>query len=358
MIDYLKIEGYKSIDKFEVNLKNFNLFVGGNSVGKSSVIQGLLIFSQNITERQPNLSGQFVSMESYREIRNFRTRPQKIILEIEINKNRCVKEISENSNLELVCNHTCLNCSLKNFSKYITGCNHLNYNANFHYLSADRIGNIEIYDKNKFQKTKIGLYGEYAIDYFDKNKSTIISEFLIKDFTNKTLSGQVNYWLNYITGYELKTEKIEKTDFIKGYYLKDGFEFRGRNVGAGLGYLISILILCLSSKKNDIIIIENPEIHLHPKAQALLTEFLIFISNGGVQVIIETHSDHIFNGTRIGIKEKSISKEKISVNYFDLTQEFLTKHTEIKFNDEGRILNHEVGLFEQFDLDINRLLGI
>ena len=117
--------------------------------------------------------------------------------------------------------------------------------------------------------------------------------------------------------------------------------------------------MCLSSIKDDILIIENPEIHLHPKAQSLLTEFFVFIANAGIQLIIETHSDHIFNGIRKGIFKKQISKEKIAVNFFKIDDKTLnTIYTPIEFTDTGRVNNIPNGLFDQFDEDLNVLLGI
>lgn len=60
----------------------------------------------------------------------------------------------------------------------------------------------------------------------------------------------------------------------------------------------------------------KPEIHLHPKAQSKLCEFLYFVSQSGRQLFIETHSDHIFNGLRVGVANGSMNQEDISVNFF------------------------------------------
>ncbi|MBO0565475.1 hypothetical protein EXQ38_04210 [Clostridium botulinum] len=89
-------------------------------------------------------------------------------------------------------------------------------------------------------------------------------------------------------------------------------------MGSGLSYLISIIIICLSLEENEALIIENPEIHLHPKAQSRLTEFFIFISKANRQLVIETHSDHFFNGVRVAIANGTISNEEVSINFFKL----------------------------------------
>ena len=62
--------------------------------------------------------------------------------------------------------------------------------------------------------------------------------------------------------------------------------------------MTKILIVCLLAKKGNILLIENPEIHLHPKAQAKLGEFFAFIANNGVQVVLETHCENLINQVR------------------------------------------------------------
>ncbi|BBA51851.1 hypothetical protein FV113G1_22010 [Fusobacterium varium] len=359
MIKRLKINGYKSIDKVDIKFKNLNLLVGGNSSGKSTIIQSLLLFSQGCTSFRDTF-GDLISFDDFREIRNYKTNPKKIEMDLYFEDIHCKKEIYESEDGNIVLKKRCIDCEIGfTFENYFDKCQkNLEHNVSFHYLSSDRIGSQDIYKKQIGENCKVGINGEYTIAYFEKSKNEQLYEKLIKNKSDKTLAGQVNYWLNYILGYGLATEKIRQTDFFKGIYIKNGFEFRGRNVGAGLGYLVSILVLCLSAKERNIVLIENPEIHLHPKAQSLLTEFFIFISNAGVQIILETHSDHIFNGIRVGVHKKSIEKNDVSINFFSLNKEYVTQHCEIEINEEGTILNPTADLFEQFDLDLNELLDL
>lgn len=108
------------------------------------------------------------------------------------------------------------------------------------------------------------------------------------------------------------------------YSNNKNYQVRTSNTGSGLSYVVSIIILGLgvglisqTIDEKPIVIIENPEIHLHPKAQSVLTEFLVWISNF-MQIIIETHSDHIFNGLRKMIKNKNISHENANIFFFNL----------------------------------------
>lgn len=89
--------------------------------------------------------------------------------------------------------------------------------------------------------------------------------------------------------------------------------------------MISIIITCLGSEKDSVIIIENPEIHLHPKAQSRLCDFLYFVSKAERQIFVETHSDHIFNGIRAGVATSQIDRDDISVNFFALNKNMKQK---------------------------------
>lgn len=116
--------------------------------------------------------------------------------------------------------------------------------------------------------------------------------------------------------------------------------------------------MCLSSEKDSTIIIENPEIHLHPKAQAKLMKFLYFIAASGRQLFIETHSDHIFNGIRVGIATNEMDSNKIAVNFVTCDEKEGSQNSVIQFGKMGNILNPIPDLFDQFELDINKMIGL
>ena len=104
--------------------------------------------------------------------------------------------------------------------------------------------------------------------------------------------------------------------------------------------------------------IGNPEIHLHPGAQSRFVDFLAYLSNLGLQVILETHSDHIYNGLRKNIKKKTILLGKTAVYFLELDQAMQTKVYKIKLNEQGAEEDHPYGLFDQFDDDLDELLGM
>ena len=71
------------------------------------------------------------------------------------------------------------------------------------------------------------------------------------------------------------------------------------------------------AKKDRLIIIENPEAHLHPRGQAEMGRLMALAAQAGAQIIAETHSDHILNGVRVAVKNGDIPKEDARIFFFD-----------------------------------------
>lgn len=344
MISKMKIEGLKSIDDLSISLTNFNLFIGTNSSGKSTIIQGLLTLSQNINNYESKLNGSLVSLGDFREVRNFNTNAKSIRINVEdSNEKHSIQFFEEN---EAIVNINKEKCELK-------------FDKGLYYLSASRIGHLDTYEKNIKGVYKFGLQGEYCFSYFIKNKDKVLDSELLKDTVSETLEYNVNKWFEYIVGGKLVTHDIAQTDRIKAQFIgSSGREVRTKNIGSGLSYLISIIIMALSLDKYETLIIENPEIHLHPKAQSRLTEFFMFIANADRQLIIETHSDHIFNGTRVAISTGDIDAKKVSLNFLTLDERYCTINTPISVGKRGRIIDPPKDLFDQFDVDLDRMLGL
>lgn len=105
--------------------------------------------------------------------------------------------------------------------------------------------------------------------------------------------------------------------------------FRPVNVGFGVTYTLPIIVAILSAKVDDLIIIENPESHLHPKAQSILGKLFAIAANAGVQIIIESHSDHILNSLRVCVKNKIISNESVAIYYFERKPDSIEHITDI-----------------------------
>ena len=115
----------------------------------------------------------------------------------------------------------------------------------------------------------------------------------------------------------------------------------------------------LKSKKDDLIIIENPESHLHPKGQSSIGKLMSPAAQNGAQLFIESHSDHIINGIRVSVKEGLISTDNISVNYFDRNLKSNIHETEIiniKIDKNGELSKYPEGLLDEWTNLLMRLI--
>ncbi len=96
---------------------------------------------------------------------------------------------------------------------------------------------------------------------------------------------------------------------------------------------------------------------MHPSGQCELMEFLIFLARKGLQVVMETHSDHIFNGLRRCISSDRINNDKVRIYFFRQNEEKLSMPIEILLDEDGHIQNQQDGLFDQIEKDLDVILG-
>lgn len=126
---------------------------------------------------------------------------------------------------------------------------------------------------------------------------------------------------------------------------------RPANTGFGVSYALPIIVAGLLTIPGDILLVENPEAHLHPGGQSRLGRFLAKVAGSGVQVVVETHSDHVLNGARLAVAEDaSLSASDMVVHYFDRSGP-----TSIDINARGELSFWPAGFFDQIEGDLGRL---
>ena len=354
MLDTLKIEGFKCFDSMTIQLKKINVFSGTNSSGKSSAIQAFLLLCNNAVRNSSSpLNGMWLRLGAFDECRNTRTNTRSF----------SVGALSENEEFKAEFRSVDderneVSVSFLNKSNIIQDLLSLE-NRHVYYLPANRIGPEDSYLKNFDRVNFLGNKAEFVIDFLHKNRKQEVTPTLIADTASVTLEYQVNYWLGKLFGVNNTIRDLGLSNSLSlELSLGDGKPVRPYHMGSGVSFAISVLISCLVAKPDDIVIIENPEIHLHPKAQSDLTEFICFAANAGIQIIIETHSDHVFNGIRKSIVKKDILNTDVSIQFFQLDSNFVSNNSLIELNEHGAIMTHRKGLFDQFDDDLDQILGL
>ena len=130
-----------------------------------------------------------------------------------------------------------------------------------------------------------------------------------------------------------------------------GEMIRPANTGFGVSYALPIIVAGLMTEPGDLLIVENPEAHLHPAGQSQLGRFLAQVAGSGAQVVIETHSDHVLNGARLGVAEEGpLSSREAIVHYFGREEA-----VPIELTSRGELTTWPSGFFDQIEDDLGRL---
>jgi len=128
------------------------------------------------------------------------------------------------------------------------------------------------------------------------------------------LGSQIEAWFQHLSpGVRIHSDLLKGTDlasirfsYSSGTIGQISEERRPGNVGFGLTYSLPIITSLLAAPPGSLLLLENPEAHLHPRGQAALGGLMVKCANDGVQIIVETHSDHILNGIRIASKNSGV----------------------------------------------------
>lgn len=338
MLKNLSIKNFKNIEEEKFELSNLTIFTGLNSSGKTSVLQSLLLLSRKYSLQPSADLNHYTSFFSkFSEVRNkylkedittivatsekgeeyTYTLNEQGIEEVDYS---ILKKLAPAIKKSISSEENKKNKSKEDFLEYIEKIanmtsNLFSYENSLYYLSANRIGPEDISQIS--HEKKVGINGEYLVGYLAQNKLKNVDSVIQKFEDNATLAYQVDKWLKDILGIDISAN----LDIVDDMHAKLSFDIEGvtklspLNVGSGNSYLLKLLILCLSCVKGDIVIIENPEIHLHPKAQAKLGEFFSFLAENGIQIILETHSEHLINKVRYQVKKNEISNKKVHIYY-------------------------------------------
>jgi len=255
------------------------------------------------------------------------------------------------------------------------------FSNNFQYLNANRFGPNSLNPKsfgNIVNRKNLGNNGEYTAHYIEvyngdevefqnlvHPSSKSIDNVTGKEIVNKTLIHQINLWMGEISpDINIRTTSISNDYVMLEYvYKQPNFgntnRFKPENVGFGISYALPVVVALLAARPGELIIIENPESHIHPRGQAELGKLIALVAMNDVQVIIETHSDHILNGIRVAVKEKAIEKDKVAIFYFEkevAADEQYSKITDIEINSNGELSAYPPDMLDEWSNQLFKLL--
>lgn len=236
--------------------------------------------------------------------------------------------------------------------------------ARFSYLSAVRSGPMEAFpspDLLAGHGPNIGMDGRYASYWYHELADTEVDPAKrCPDETADTFRKQLDAWLARLApGASANVQAIPvSSSFALQFRLSEIGEWRRpANVGYGLTYAFPIIVALLAARTGDIVSVDSPEAHLHPQAQSQMGRMLATFAAAGVQIIVETHSDHVLNGIRIAVRDKILVAADTSVLFFSGATADRHGVTRPRIDNNGRIDEWPEGFFDQSEKDVATLAG-
>lgn len=344
MIEQVSISNFKCFETLtKIPMSRFTFLYGKNGRGKSSVVQSLLLLSQTLRENGMSLdslmiSGKMVSLGTYDDIRNqyvdasnpieieistdtenplrlkFKRSPEKPTIALlddiwvgdipyfNYAENDASSPILFSDERENIQKEKIIlpQSDIKTYSSLLS----------LSYVAADRrgpanyearrdiMGSLEVDVRGEYLINALAVSSDEFKERFTEELSLILSGASVRVYANPDTPDRIELFLDSVNNHN------------KG--------FRPRNVGFGYSYVLPIVFQTLMAPEDGIIVIENPEAHLYPAAQSRLVDFLVkYAKRKNLQIILETHSDHIINGLRIAVKNGVAAPSETTILFFD-----------------------------------------
>lgn len=378
MITRINLSNFKCFKLLKLPLARLTLLAGTNASGKSSVLQSLVLLHQTMREHEwsPTLQlngaevelgtfGDIVDKEYGRDRFNIGVDSDSCAIEWSFTHLAGRDELS--AKVETVAVNDTVYSGGESLHYLLPNNNPVGKELgktilNLSYLTAERIGPREYYTMvDLARRTVVGARGENAIGLLFQFREHAVLKELAIDGTPPLLLRQVEARLaQFFPRTSIDIQHVPKTNFVLlGLRTSDATDHhRPINVGFGITQVLPILVAALAAGKDELLLIENPEVHLHPAGQAQMGLFLAEVAAAGVQVIVESHSDHVFNGIRRSVKSKRLSPDDVVLHFLRSRDEKGGQQvTTPTLDADGNVDHWPEGFFDQFDKDLNYFAG-
>ncbi len=399
MITELRVQNFKSWkDTGKRQIAPLTGFFGANSSGKTSLLQTLLMLKQTV-ERPPDWDGvidfgdnsSLVNLGSFDDLihQHKRDIPLKIYLSWKFSEKLSIADIDEvdtfSFELSVFDNENSVpgvsfnyKIGEKNLAVDWNGQDvllisvpvELKYHdeslfrcygvRSAHYHNQEIFSSVQTRFENLFRNIRyLGPLREYPrrnYTWQGKHSSGVGQHG--EDMVTALFSGriqlrdteeQIPMWLqrlDLIDSYRLNPVLNTETDYeflVRKY--KGGPEVRLTDVGFGVSQVLPVLVLCYYVPEGSILILEQPEAHLHPKVQSELADLLVeVVKERQLQIILESHSEHLLIRLMRRIAEEQISADDTAF-YFCEMKEGVSEIERLNVDDYGNITNWPQNFF-------------
>lgn len=399
MITHLTVRNFKALQQADVPLRPLSLFTGLNGMGKSTLMQVILLLKQSYQQQSMArlglmLNGDLVEVGTAQDVLNVGAEEDEIAFSLKLSDGKwpyywqfsAASSTSDVLPLMVYTPDELYGFGHKDPQEVLrmtvlSSAGRLPFNNQlFQYLNAERAAPQTAYPTSSsevMQRRQLGKHGEYTAHFLAAFGDEVLpfanmlfpekAALEAVDQTGKTsLRNQVSAWLGEISP-GLLLDATAHPDFglaRVGYRFPTtlGYtrSFRSTNVGFGLSYILPVLTAILSARPGSLLLIENPESHIHPRGQSRLGELLALAAQNDVQLLVETHSDHLLNGIRVAVKKYRLDPDRVGLYFFERAPVAEGGHHSIirqpQLDQNGRISFWPEGFFDEWDNNLMELL--
>jgi len=372
MITSIEISGFKRFSQLAMELAPLTVLTGTNGAGKTSVIHALLLCREACREGATTvqLNGPFgLELGSAADVLNIHAAADADAAHISITLSmtggrvaRFTFDAHEETLLYLPIVPP-LDPSADGGQLAFARSNRI-----FTYLCAERLGPRDVLGASA-QSTEdltVGTRGEYCAQILEVQglKMKVPSARRHpshREEADAFLKYQVERWLtDIVRPIEIDTVAFANTAVTALRFRAPSGEWvRAPNMGFGVSYALPVVLAGLFMEEEGLLVVENPEAHLHPAGQSRMGTFLALVAASGVQVLLETHSDHVLNGIRRAIGEqRCLEAGAAVVHFFDQGSEEQPLVSKLSFTALGGLDKWPRRFFDQYQIDVAALAHV
>jgi predicted ATPase len=378
MIDRITMTNFKCFEALDLELAPLTMLTGFNAGGKSTATQTLLLLEQTLRGPRNSpcltLNGPVVSLGTPADVLNTNGRSKQMSLGASSGEDeaRWYFEVPDGDRRLLQIAYAEVSgAKLKLPAEDLDGIRPRRGMANsvvsqlecLIYLSAGRQVDTEVFPSSVgagLPTGDVGTIGQLAAWWLHEmgDQGSVSARQHPVAVGQSTIRQQVNAWISDLfPGAEANTVPVQQTNLMR-LQLRSGITndwVRPANIGYGLSYAFPIIVAGLCADNGRTVILDSPEAHLHPRAQSRIGRFLAQMSSSGVQMLVETHSDHVLNGVRIAVRDGLILPDQIAVYFFTGNPD--ARVIRLSIDKHGTINELPDGFFDQAERDLGNLAG-
>lgn len=376
MLTEIRLENFKCFETLTLKLRPLTLLSGVNGGGKSSVIQAIMLLAHTLSQREWTdsllLDGPELALGTAADVLNHRSSRremrigataggQQVDWQFQAENRRALTIKLRHTEIDgqVILPTAPLRCLMPpdrtESSPVVQALRRISW------ITAERTGPRELLPlRDPTSHRHVGNRGELAAGLLHWREQENVRESMCIEELPPTLFHQVRGRMReFFGGCDLRISPVDGASAVSLQLRCDSkSEFqRPQNVGFGLTQLFPILVAVLSAAEGDCVFVENPEVHLHPKAQQHIGWLLAHAAASGLQVVIETHSDHVLNGVRLAAKAGIVTPQNAAVYFFAPGQDgepFTPQSPTL--DADGRLSSWPEGFFDQYDAALAELL--